>query len=280
MITSIATNLRTYMGSIAVLLMSVSIEPTANAFGGTWVPPNAPQGMRWDYSLTALGGTITVSGFDCRTPVDKVDYYTLVGLGEGVCSSMKQVSDSVVFSCNGGHTIKITPADVESKVVNGGFLGVGKLGPCGTDQVRTYVVEASDLTQTGLSLMLRRGSNRSMVQVITPGKLAKCTGSLLSTTLSWEGLKIGDKIPRKTIPFHYKCESGGGTLELELAETTVSSEAPKLQYDMGGSIFTKSYQLSCTSSCEDTVDFGVSGKSATTAAGKFQYSLLVSSYQK
>ncbi len=280
MITSIATNLRTYMGSIAVLLMSVSIEPTANAFVGTWVPTNVPQGMRWDYSLTALGGTVTVSGFDCRTPGDKADYYTLIGLGDGVCTSIKQVSDSVVFSCNGGHTIKITPAEVWSKVVTGGFLGVGKAGPCGADQVRTYTIEASDLTQTGLSLMVRRGVNKSMFQAIIPGKLAKCTGSLQSTTLSWEGLKIGDKIPRKTIPFHYKCETGGGALELELAEATVSSEAPKLQYDMGGNIFTKFYQLSCTSSCEDTVDFGVSGKSATTAAGKFQYSLLVSSYQR
>lgn len=276
MITSIATNLRTYMGSSAVLLMSVSIAPPAIA--GVWTAPNK---VDWIYSFTSTGGIVTVQSFNCTDNVDKGYYATDIAFSQKICPSVKMGPDrTAIFSCLGGHTVTVRPVARTFSDYHG-LVGAGheKGRPC-SPTIPEYTIEGSDLTQTGLYFHSYSSFGEGLPQIITPEQLAKCSGSLQSTSLAWEGLKVGDNIPRKTIPFVYKCQSGGGTISIDVTETVENSDAPKLQYDFGGNVITSSYELSCSSSCEKSIDFGVKGKSVATAAGNFKYSLLVSTYQK
>ncbi|HGT6938234.1 TPA: hypothetical protein ACM4AY_004486 [Escherichia coli] len=271
------TSLRTYMGLSAVLLMSASIAPRAIAV--TWTDPN---NQDWTYRSWPLMSTVYVSQGRCRSDYDVENLAIDILFKQEYCPNAVLQGDSVIIQCIGQRNLTITPAN---RVFRGsGFVGAGMAygKACGVSTDFQITGAKHDISDLGLYFHSNssQGGDAYSQPIEVPKQLPICSGALQSTTLTWENLMIGDNISRKTIPFVYKCEFGGGDISIDITETTVSHEAPKLQYDIGGDIFTDSYSLSCSDSCEKSIDFGVSGKSAVTAAGKFTYSLLVSTYQK
>ncbi|ECH1709787.1 hypothetical protein FPJ26_12885 [Salmonella enterica] len=272
------TSLRTYMELSAVLLISASIAPRAIAV--TWSDPN---NQDWTYKNWGLSSTVYTQG-KCWGAYDRENHSIDIVFKQEYCPNAVLQGDSVTLQCIGNRSLTISPAN---HVFRGsGFVGAGIAYGKACGQSVDFQIKG---TRPGdsvkdVGLVFHTNSERTgdlfSSPIEEPKPLPLCSGALQSTTLTWENLMIGDNISRKTIPFVYKCEFGGGDILINITETTVSHEAPKLQYDIGGDIFTDSYSLSCSDSCEKSIDFGVSGKSAVTAAGKFTYSLLVSTYQK
>lgn len=271
------TPLRTYMGLSAVLLMSASIAPRAIAVD--WTDPN---NQFWTYSNWGLSSTVYVRG-SCWGDFARKNRIIDVVFKQEYCPNAVLQGNTATLQCIGQRNLTITPAN---HIFRGsGFVGAGLAYGEACGQSVNFEIKGTkpqdNINNLGLVFHTNNESGDLFSSPVgTPEQLPVCSGALQSTTLTWENLLIGDNISRKTIPFVYKCEFGGGDISINITETTVSHEAPKLQYDIGGDIFTDSYSLSCSDSCEKSIDFGVSGKSAVTAAGKFTYSLLVNTYQK